>query len=188
MTYDEFISLIKSYTIRDDAPIDGFIVRAESSLRPLARHYLSEKAAVLTPVGNAVSLPADFLEFRQLTGDTQLYRPITPVMAETVEGQCGYYRQGNQIVFVGTPDATVTLLYQASFSGISSSSSNWLFDRFPQVYVASVLKEFHRWTQNPEGMQLENQALQEALATVAADDQRGRVLGTLTIGERYPSW
>ena len=77
MTYQEFLTLIKSYTIRDDAPINSFILRAESHLRPIVRHYRSEKTIVLSITDDIADLPADFIEIRAITGIAKRYKPVS---------------------------------------------------------------------------------------------------------------
>lgn len=179
MTYDELLETINSYTIRDDAPIISFIRRAETYLRTIAKHYLSETTATLTVIDGKAELPSDFREIRSITGATKTYKPIAPMNASLGENDVGYYRQGNQLVFVGVTDAEIELLYVAAFPDLTETQSNWLFDRFPNVYVAAILKEFHRWQTDPEGVSIEQAALQEALAIVAEDDRRGRQSGTI---------
>lgn len=179
MTYDELIETINSYTIRTDAPIVGFIRRAESYLRTIAKHYLSEITASIAVVDGKADLPADFREIRAITGATKIYKPVSPTSAVLSEGEVGYYRQADQLVFVGTADPSIELLYSSAFPDLTETQSNWLFERFPNVYVSAILKEFHRWQTNPEGVSIEQAALQEALSIVAEDDRRGRQSGTI---------
>lgn len=183
MTYDEFLSTIESYTIRDDAPIDSFIRRAESYLRTVTKHYLAEKTVVLPIVADTVDLPADFLEIRTITGKN-LYKPVSVQSATLCENEVGYYRSGNRLVFVGEPDAEIELLYWAGFPALSEDTADqsWLFQRFPNVYISAVLKEFHRWQTNTEGVAIEDAALKEALSIVAEDDRRGRQTSTIFMG------
>lgn len=181
MTYDELLSTITSYTIRDDAPIEVFLRRAESYLRPVTKHYLSEKSVLLPVIDGVAELPADFLEMRLITG-TKTYKPVAPMAAKLAEDECGYYREGNTVVFVGEPDAEVALLYAASFPDLTADQTNWLFDKFPNTYISAILKEFHRWQVNPEGVAIEDGALKEAISIVAEDDRRGRVTGPIIMG------
>ncbi|AYD00918.1 hypothetical protein [Neorhizobium sp. NCHU2750] len=183
MTYDEFLSTIESYTIRsiNDMPFDGFVRRAESYLRTVTKHYLAETTVVLPIVAGAIDLPADFIEIRSITG-AKRYKPVAVQAAVLCENEVGYYRSGNRLVFVGEPDETIELLYWAAFADLTEDQSNWLFDRFPNVYISAVLKEFHRWQTDPEGVQIESAALQEALSIVAEDDRRGRQTGPIIMG------
>lgn len=183
MSYDEFLSTIESYTIRQiaDMPFDGFVRRAESYLRSVTKHYLAEKTVVLPVDVGAITLPADFLEIRSITG-TKLYKPVAVQAAVLCENEVGYYRTGNRLVFVGEPDATIELLYWAAFPDLTEDQSNWLFDRHPQTYISGVLREFHRWMTNPEGVAIEDAALKEALSIVAEDDRRGRATGPIIMG------
>ncbi|WP_276118289.1 phage adaptor protein [Pararhizobium qamdonense] len=183
MTYDEFIEQIDSYTIRTDAPIAAFITRAESSLRTIVKHYLAEKTVTLNVAANRATLPSDFREIRTITGSAGItYRPIAPMNAVLQENEVGYYRDGNSIVFVGSPDSSIGFQYSSAFPDLTATQSNWLFERFPNVYIAAVLKSFYEWTKDPEGVQIEQAALNEALSIVAEDDRRGRVTGTIIMG------
>lgn len=94
----------------------------------------------------------------------------------------GYYRASGSLIFVGEPDAEVSMLYSAAFPDLTTDQTNWLFDRFPNVYVSSILKEFHRWQTNAEGVEIEDAALKEALSIVAEDDRKGRVTGPIIMG------
>lgn len=181
MTYDEFIEVIESHVIRDDAPITSFIRRAETNLRPIAKHYLAEKVVTVPVVDGIVELPDDFQEMRQISG-TMRYKPVSPTSSTLFGGECGYYRIGDVISIVGQADATVELIYFAAFEDLSETASNWLFERFPNVYISAVLKAFYQWERDAEGVQIESQALQEALALVAEDDKRGRQTGTIVMG------
>ncbi len=181
MTYEELLDHVRSFTIRDDAPITAFIARAESNLQTIIRHYLSEKTVKLTVVGGRAVLPSDFREIRQITG-TKFYKPVSPVSAILHCDEVGYYREGDAVVFVGIPESEIQLLYLAAFPALTATQSNWLLERFPSVYVAAILREFHRWQVDAEGVQIEQQALNEALALVAEDDRRGRQTGTITMG------
>ncbi|MGQ3209539.1 phage adaptor protein [Shinella sp.] len=178
MTYDEFISHINALCIRDDAPIVTFIRRAEAYLRPLVKHYLAEKSVTLTVTDGTTTLPADFIEIRSITG-TLTYKPVSPTSATLLEGQVGYFRVADDLVFVGEPDSTVDVVYHSAFPDLTETQSNWLFDRHVGVYLASVMKAFYQFEKDPEGVQIENQALQEALGVVAEDDRRGRVGGVI---------
>lgn len=176
MTYDELLSTVKSYTIREDAPITGFMRRAETYLRIVVRHYLAEKTVVLSVIDGVVELPADFIELRIITGSTwKRYRPVNPVASILLEGDVGYYRTGNTIVFVGEHDAEISMIYASAFEDLTEENSNWLFEKFPNVYLSAILKEFHRWQTSQEGVAIEDAALKEALSIVAEDDRRGRV-------------
>lgn len=182
MTYDELLETIESYTVRDDYPLQSFLKRSESYLRTVAKHYLSEQAISLPVVDGEAVLPVDFLEIRTITG-TKVYKPIAPMNAKLCFGEVGYYRKGNTLVFVGEVDAEVGFLYSAAFPGLTEDTApdHWLFQRFPQCYVASLLKEFYRWNKDPEGVAIEDAALKEALSIVAEDDRRGRQTGTIII-------
>ncbi|MFD1326751.1 phage adaptor protein [Mycoplana ramosa] len=181
MTYDELLETIESYTIRDDAPITSFIRRAETYLRTITKHYLAEKTVLLNVTNGKAELPSDFREIRTITG-TRTYKPIAPSHAQIESDEVGYYREGNTLVFVGEVDSQVGFLYHAAFPDLTEDQSNWLFERFPNVYVSAILKEFHRWQTNPEGVSIEDAALKEALAIVAEDDRRGRQTGTIYFG------
>lgn len=181
MTYDDFIAIIEGLTIRTDAPITAFIKRAEAHLRPIAKHYLSEKVVTLPIVDGLAALPADFLEMRTITGD-KTYKPIAPAKATLCEGEVGYYRIADDISFVGEADDEVQLVYFASFSDLTETTTNWLFDRFPNVYIAAVMRAFRQWESDADGTAIEQAALNEALSIVAEDDRRGRQTGPLTLG------
>ncbi|MDX0947216.1 hypothetical protein GOD93_16315 [Sinorhizobium medicae] len=184
MTYDELLETITSYTIRDDIPVTTMIRLAEATLRPIAKHYLSEKTETLFVVDSVAELPSDFLEMRAITGESgQTYKPIAPANSDVFDGQVGYYRVGQSLTFVpsasGEVDDQVSIAYWTSFPALTDIQSNWLFDRFPNIYLRAVLKESFRWLKDPEGVAIEDAALKEELSILAEDDRRGRQTGPI---------
>ncbi|MGH0371730.1 hypothetical protein CN184_28415 [Sinorhizobium medicae] len=184
MTYDELLETITSYTIRDDIPVTTMIRLAEATLRPIAKHYLSEKTETLFVVDSVAELPSDFLEMRAITGESgQTYKPIAPANSDIFDGQVGYYRVGQSLTFVpsasGEVDDQVSIAYWTSFPALTDIQSNWLFDRFPNIYLRAVLKESFRWLKDPEGVAIEDAALKEELSILAEDDRRGRQTGPI---------
>lgn len=191
MTYDELLETITSYTIRDDIPVTTMIRLAEAGLRPITKHYLSEKTEILYVVDDIADLPSDFLEIRAITGESaQIYKPISPSNASVQDGQVGYYRIGESLSFVppegGEVDDQVTLAYWYSFPALTADQSNWLFDRFPNIYLRAVLKESFRWLKDMEGVSIEDAALKEELSYLMEDDRRGRQTGPIIWESR--SW
>ncbi|RVO54942.1 hypothetical protein [Sinorhizobium meliloti] len=191
MTYDELLETITSYTIRDDIPVTTMVRLAEATLRPIAKHYLSEKTATLFVVDSVAELPSDFLEMRVITGESgQTYKPVAPANADIQDGQVGYYRVGNSLTFIpsasGEVDDQVALAYWYSFPALTDIQSNWLFDRFPNIYLRAVMKESFRWLKDPEGVAIEDAALKEELSILAEDDRRGRQTGPIIWESR--SW
>ena len=181
MTYDAFLTHILSLCVRDDAPIETFIRRSESYLRTVTKHYLSEQTVTLPVVDGAIELPADFIETRTITG-TKTYKPVSPANAQLTSDEVGYFRAGSNLVLVGDADAEVALLYWASFPDLTATTDNWLVTNFPNVYIAAVMKGFYQWTKDPEGVQIEQAALNEALSVVQEHDRRGRNTGTIIVG------
>ena len=184
MSYDELIELIQTYTIRTDIPVEMLMRLAEASLRPIAKHYLAEKTVTLTVTDEIAELPTDLLEIRAITGAIgKIYKPISPVATELYDGEIGYYRVGDSISFVphsaSTVDAQVTLLYRYSFPNLTDTQSNWLFERFPNIYVRAILKEANRWLKDAEGVATEDAALKEELGILAEDDRDGRKTGPI---------
>lgn len=186
MTYQEFLDLIKSYTIRDDAPIKSFVLRAESHLRPIVRHYLSEETVVLSVADDIADLPSDFIEIRAITGIDKRYKPVSVSSAKLTSDEVGYYRIGSKLIFAGDVESTVKLTYYSDFAPLTATSSNWLFEKFQNVYISAVLREFYRWEKDQEGIASEQAALNEALSVLAEDDRRGRMTGAITVGG--PTW
>lgn len=187
MTYDELVSTVLSYTIREDIPVAQIIRVAEANLRPVVKHYLAEKTAVLTLTDEIAELPDDFAEMRAITGASgSVYKPVSATIANVQEGEIGYYRIGDDLSFVpssvGTVDPEVTLTYWSVFPALTALQSNWLFDRFPNIYFRAVLKESYRWLKDAEGVSFEDAALKEELAGLFEDDRRGRQTGTIYWG------
>lgn len=186
MTYQSFLDLIRNYTIRDDAPVTSFILRAESHLRPIVRHYRSEKTIVLSITDDIADLPTDFIEIRSITGIAKRYKPISINSATLTSEEVGYYRIGEKLIFTGQVEDTVKLTYYSAFTPLTETNSNWLFDNFQNVYISAVLREFYRWEKDAEGIASEQGALNEALSVLAEDDRRGRMTGSITLGG--PTW
>lgn len=181
MTFDEFNQCLIDLQIRQDAPNESLLRRSESYLRVVTKHPASERTVLLPIVDGIATLPADFLEMRLISG-TKTYKPVAPMAANLTEDEVGYYREGNNLVFVGEPDAEVALLYHFAFADLTADQTNWLFDRFPNVYIACVMKFFEQWQRNAEGVAIEDAALKEALSVVAEDARRSRITGPIIMG------
>lgn len=187
MNLSELRNLIRAYTLRDDLTdtlINGFVTLAETKFRASIKHHLMETTVVL-PIAagtNYVTIPADFKEARsiELNGETIT---LTSIDERDGVGVCkpGYIISGNRIMIVPADVATgdVTLVYFALVPSLTEGAqTNWLIDRFPDVYLHSVLAAAYHFLDNERQMGTESQLLAGAIANVTASHMKAAYSGS----------
>lgn len=156
-TYDGLKASIASWLKRSDLTdiIPDLIVMAESRIaRDLRlRRQIVSSTLTLTPNVQGVNLPADWLEFENVTLDSDPPRQLTYVNIEHIDSRypstwtgmpAVFTMEGNQILFGPTPDAAypVGIFYYAKFPALTAGSdTNWLLTNHPSIYLFAALAE-----------------------------------------------
>lgn len=156
-TYAGLKASIASWLKRSDltAIIPDLVVLAEARIaRDLRlRRQIVSTDLTLTPSTQGVDLPADWLEFENVTLNGSPPRQLTYVNIEHLDSKypstwtgmpAVYTLEANQILFGPTPDAayTANVFYYAKWSALSDDAdTNWLLTNHPSIYLFSCLAE-----------------------------------------------
>lgn len=156
-TYDGLKASIASWIKRTDLTdvIPDLIVLAEARIaRDLRlRRQIVSADLTLTPSAQGVELPADWLEFENVTLNGDPPRQLTYVNIEHLDSRypstwtgmpAVYTLEGNQILFGPTPDKAYTagVFYYAKFPALTvGTDTNWLLTNHPSIYLFAALAE-----------------------------------------------
>lgn len=162
MNYTELQASVASFLNRQDltSVIPTFIELTESSLNRKLRHRGMLGRATASLDTDFTTLPADFLEAKNIQLNTT---PVTSLQYVTIEqadflktnstGQPMYYTLvGDTLEVVPAPDTeyTVELVYYKKLPPLSSNSTNWLLDSHPDVYLYGSLMQAAPYLKNDE--------------------------------------
>lgn len=164
-TYADLLNSVAAWSKRSDLAsiIPDCVVLAEARINRDLRMRRQIVSGTLTTVAGsqAVTLPADFLEFENLTLNTNPKTTLSVVTPELLDRkypeafQTGapvvYTTVGNEMRLGPTPDAayTITADYYAKWS-LQTSGSNWLLTNHPYIYLSAVLAEVGLYTMDTE--------------------------------------
>jgi hypothetical protein len=156
-TYAGLKSSVAAWLKRDDLTsiIPDLVTMAESRIARdlrLRRQIVSADLS-LTAGTQGVDLPADWLEFENVTLAGTFPRQLTYVNIEHLDSRypsdhlgvpAVYTLEGNQILFGPTPDSayTVNVFYYGKFAALSADAdTNWLLTNHPSIYLFATLAE-----------------------------------------------
>jgi hypothetical protein len=144
----------------------GAVRKFESRFNVSVRIAEMEVAATLDVTNGVATLPSEFLELRNVQGQTS-----NPT----------YYLDGNRIVFTSNAPDTVDVLYYARLPAlVNDSDSNWLLLGYPHLYEYGVAAELGIPLQDGSIVQLNMGLYKEALAELK-DADLGRRWGGASI-------
>jgi hypothetical protein len=144
----------------------GAVRKFESKFNTAVRIAEMEVSAELTVVGGIATLPASFLELRNVQG---LHTNPT------------YYLSGNSIVFTSHAPETIDVLYYSKLPALQADSdSNWLLLGYPHLYEYGVSAELGIPLQDSSIIQI-NKALYESALAELKDADLGRRWGGASI-------
>ena len=156
-TYTDLQASVAAWLNRADltAIIPDFITIAEAhhSRDLRLRKQITTTTLLTVASTRGVSLPADFLEFENLSILTSPERQVTYATVEQLDsvypnnGQTGvpslYTIEADQILFGPTPDGvySVSALYYARFPSLATNTTNWLLTNHPTAYLYAALMQ-----------------------------------------------
>lgn len=192
--YSDLQASVAAWINRTDltAVIPDFITLAEARHSRDLRMRKQITSTTLSTAANArgVSLPADFLEFENLSILTSPERQITYATVEQLDsvypnnGQTGvpslYTIEADQILFGPTPDGiySVSALYYARFPALATASTNWLLTNHPTAYLYAALMQACIYIKDKSGA-AEYKAMYEQLAKdLQTQDDRAQHSGS----------
>lgn len=197
MTISDYASLLVDageYSGRDDVAhlFPRFLALAELKLNRVMRVAEMEKAASVPLTEGVGSLPADFLEARQvLAGDG---RPLRALPLQELSGQgtsgcpaIGYAIVGSAIEVRPKSSADIRLTYYAKIPPLTAEApSNWLTEKAPDVYLYALVEEIAVWERDAAKAGAAEALKRQAMAGLGLADERLRwgnaeiVIGGLT--------
>jgi len=199
VNYEEIKDTALQYSDRTDADIvtkmDAFLRIVESRInRNLRIMQMSTRSIVLTvDEQHYFGLPSLFAGVRDIEvrekeavkGQTCVYASPEQMNSKSVNDGCIYYTiVANQIqLFPPQDDKVLEIIYYQRLTPLSTEDdTNWLSDRYPDVYVFALLVEIGSFVKNAAGAQLWNERMSSAITEIQDEDAVDRWSGSaLTI-------
>ncbi|MEK1908173.1 MAG: hypothetical protein AAAB13_20565 [Pseudomonas sp.] len=150
---------------------------AESTLNQKLRHRNQITPATLTFASGVSPLPADFLEMINVFG---LYGTAMRAgsLADVNRSGSEYSRyaiNGSDILIYGVDgDRDITYFAKIPTITTSVSSTNWLLQSYPSVYLHATALEAAKFLRDTELAQIEQGLFNQALNDMKIDDDRAR--------------
>lgn len=185
MNYAEVQAAIASYAQRSDLTsiIPTFIEFSESRFNRQLRIAEMEKTSTTSAVSEFTQLPTDFQSMRYVTGVQG--RPLQYQMPERLAQQAAegwvpnpgmYTVQDLQIRVLPAPTAlapmTLQVVYYASIPPLATNGTNWMSEKYPDVYVTAAMVEACTWLKDTEGMVMWEDRLQKRLESLRSQSQQ----------------
>ena len=151
--------------------------QAEARLNQKLRHRDQITSGTLTFASGTASLPADFLELISVFG-LYGYAMSSGSLADTHRSGSEYWRysvDGTGIIIYGV-DGDRDIRYFARIPTLTTSSSttNWLLQKYPNVYLYAVAVEAAKFLRDTGLAQTTEVLLNQALSEMKIDDDRAR--------------
>lgn len=167
----------------DLAPmIPDFVMLAEKRLNADLEARLQESVVTLSATAgvNSVPIPSDVAEIRSLSipeyGSLDYLTPdqFNRQFAHSYSGAPRFFATIGQAIYLGpTPDADmgISCAYRAFVPPlVDSAGTNWLIERFPNVYLAAAMCEALSYTKNFADMPAWEKKYADAIESVNKPD------------------
>lgn len=177
--YGELRSALSDYV--DHRNISTVLPRlvqtAESKLNRELRTRYQITSATLTFANGTVDLPADFLEMSDLYGTNGYQYRSGPLSdAQRWGSQFSRYSIDGASLNIKGFSGDRLIQYFAALPTLTASSAttNWLLDRYPDVYLYAVGLEAARHLKDATLLDLTKGFLADAMRSLKVDDDRAR--------------
>ncbi|NRP74003.1 hypothetical protein ILFOPFJJ_04924 [Ensifer psoraleae] len=197
MTISDYASLLVDagdYSGRDEIAhlFPRFLVMSELKLNRVLRVADMEKTVAVPLTEGEGSLPADFLEARQvLAGDGRALRalPLQELSGHGTSGgpPIGYAIVGSAINVRPKDGEDIRLTYYAKIPPLTAAAPrNWLIEKAPDVYLYALVEEIAIWERDAAKAGAAEALKRQAMAALGLADERLRwgnseiVIGGLT--------
>ncbi|PDT84152.1 hypothetical protein [Sinorhizobium sp. BJ1] len=197
MTISDYASLLVDagdYSGRDDVAhlFPRFLALAELKLNRVLRVADMEKTMTMPLAEGEGTLPADFLEARQVLGSD--HRALRALALQELSGHVtsggasiGYAIVGSAIQVRQKGGENLYLTYYAKIPPLTPTApSNWLIEKAPDVYLYAVVEEIAVWERDAAKAGAAETLKRQAMAGLGLADERLRwgngeiVIGGLT--------
>ena len=191
--YADLQSAVANWAHRSDltALIPDFVTMAEARISRDLRLRKQITSTTLATVANTqtVAIPADWLEFENLSITTTPSRQLTYVPVEHIDAQFSstytgmpavYTIEGDNLLLAPIPDTvySISAIYYARFPSLITSSTNWLMTNHPNIYLFACLIEAMFYTQDQAQMTVFTQRYQAELQQLQNVDDRSTHSGS----------
>ena len=193
--YASLQSALTDYAARTDLStvVTTFIAQGESRSYRDVRVSDMEVTASETITNGSFTLPADYLEMRNLyvTDATGAYlyelqrrspawlRGIYQIQSSQGTPQF-YAREGQNLIVGPYPDANypVSMLYYSRLASLSNTNTtNWLITKNPDLIFAAAMVELAIYTQDDQALQYWEGKYGQVMNAVQGADKRERMSG-----------
>lgn len=192
MNYSQFTAYIARFVWRNgdavfEADLGNMVDMAHARLNRDLRIQRMVVTATFNLTSDVLTLPADYMELRTITSDTQPapLQYVSPYERERIKlvsatsFQPIYTVSGNTLLFVGPmaitdpSPRTVTLTYYAKIPDFAVTNTSWLADEYLDLYTYAVLRHTPAYLKDDERVALWKNEYDETLASVK-DAEAGR--------------
>lgn len=192
-TYTELLAEILGYTNRGDVEqvIPTWILFAEAEFNRTLKHRKMTARKTATLSSARLALPSDWndainIEITGRTSRTRLkYR--SPAEIDDERDAAGgmsdephfYTIIGDELEVAPAPSssATVEMLYRAKLPALATSTTNWLLQEHPDLYLFGSLAQALPWLEGDARAQSWVDKAAQILAAVNTQDERARYSG-----------
>lgn len=188
MTYDEIKTQVANYLNRSDltSQMDMFIDLTEAEINKVIKHQDMMKRAVATADNRYMQLPGDWISAINIELNTNDHSVLMQQSIESldlkrasidnVSGRPEYFAiLDDAIELCPTPDTTyeLQLTYYATVPGLSSTNtSNFVSEKFPDIYVYGCCKHASIYLMEDERIPLFQGLFDKALEEVRMQQER----------------
>jgi hypothetical protein len=186
MSISDYASLLVDageYSGREDIAhiFPRFVGMAEVKLNRALRVSSMESSASLVLSSGDASLPADFLEAREVKTSANV--PIRAVSLQQLTSSyagnggtpTGYAIVGSTLKARPISDQTLSMTYYAKIPALTAAApTNWLLTRAPDVYLYALVTEIAIWERDVAKAQAAQQLMSLALSGLTIEDERKR--------------
>lgn len=133
-------------------------------------------SATVTFTSGVAALPTDFVEVIGLYNSSGFEYIQQPLAAVKPSYSDGYYATNSTSLLSDRADGTMTLEYYAKIPTLTASPSttNWLLDRYPSIYLYAVGLEAAKYVRDLELAQVTRSLLKDEMMEAAEDDHASR--------------
>lgn len=161
-SYGDLVTSVQGWMARGDAlvidRIPDFIRLGEERIFRKLRvsQMIVRDTLTIPPAQNWVALPSDWLAFKRINTDTEQridYTPDSSMLDIPAPGKAYMYSlEGRRLIYGQTPAAPLVLnvSYYARPIPLATSTTNWLLDTAPSVYLYAALIEGAQFIKNSQ--------------------------------------
>jgi hypothetical protein len=191
--YSDLQTSVANWTHRSDLTslIPDFVTMAEARISRDLRLRRQITSGTLTCVAGtqSVALPSDWLEFENLSVETNpsrqlVYVPIEHLDAKYPTNYSGvpavFTIEGDNVLFGPTPDSAYVIdnIYYARFPSLITDSTNWLMTNHPNIYLFATLIEAFLYMQNQDQAAVFTARYQQGVQQLQEQDDRATHSGS----------